>query len=33
MVERVEILYGPGSSLYGADAFGGAINSGPPIIG
>ncbi len=26
MVERVEILYGPGSSLYGADAFGGAIN-------
>ena len=25
-VERVEILYGPGSSLYGADAFGGTIN-------
>jgi outer membrane cobalamin receptor len=26
MVERIEILYGPGSSLYGADAFGGAVN-------
>ena len=25
-VERIEVLYGPGSSLYGADAFGGAIN-------
>ena len=25
-VDRVEILYGPGSSLYGADAFGGTIN-------
>ncbi len=25
-VERIEILYGPGSSLYGADAFGGTVN-------
>jgi iron complex outermembrane receptor protein len=25
-IDRVEILYGPGSSLYGADAFGGTIN-------
>ncbi|MFB3903686.1 MAG: TonB-dependent receptor plug domain-containing protein [Acidobacteriota bacterium] len=25
-VERIELLFGPGSSLYGADAFGGAIN-------
>ncbi len=25
-VERIEVLYGPGSSLYGADAFGGVIN-------
>jgi iron complex outermembrane receptor protein len=25
-IERVEILLGPGSSLYGADAFGGTIN-------
>jgi len=25
-VERIEVLYGPGSSLYGADAFGGTIN-------
>jgi len=25
-VERVEILYGPGSSLFGADAFGGTVN-------
>lgn len=25
-IERVEVLYGAGSSLYGADAFGGAIN-------
>ena len=25
-VDRLEVLYGPGSSLYGADAFGGTIN-------
>ena len=25
-VERIEVLHGPGSSLYGADAFGGAVN-------
>ncbi len=25
-VERVEIMYGPGSSLFGADAFGGTVN-------
>lgn len=25
-VERVEVLYGPGSALYGADAFGGIVN-------
>ena len=25
-VERIEILYGPGSSLFGADAFGGTLN-------
>ena len=25
-VERIEVLYGPGSSLFGADAFGGTIN-------
>jgi iron complex outermembrane receptor protein len=25
-VDRIEILYGPGSSLYGADAFGGTVN-------
>jgi outer membrane cobalamin receptor len=25
-IERIEVLYGPGSSLYGADAFGGTIN-------
>ncbi|MGH9339473.1 MAG: TonB-dependent receptor plug domain-containing protein [Acidobacteriota bacterium] len=25
-IDRVEILYGPGSALYGADAFGGTIN-------
>jgi iron complex outermembrane receptor protein len=25
-VERIEVLYGPGSSLYGADAFGGTVN-------
>src|SRR6187397_1963189 len=26
LVERIEILYGPGSSLFGADAFGGTVN-------
>lgn len=26
MVERIEVLYGPGSSLFGADAFGGTVN-------
>jgi outer membrane cobalamin receptor len=26
MVERIEILYGPASSLFGADAFGGTVN-------
>ena len=25
-VERIEILYGPGSSLFGADAVGGTVN-------
>src|SRR5687767_10500566 len=25
-VERIEVLHGPGSSLFGADAFGGTIN-------
>jgi iron complex outermembrane receptor protein len=25
-IDRIEVLYGPGSSLYGADAFGGTIN-------
>src|ERR1043165_2537143 len=25
-VERIEVLYGPGSSLFGADAFGGTLN-------
>jgi iron complex outermembrane receptor protein len=25
-VERIEVLHGPGSSLYGADAFGGTVN-------
>jgi iron complex outermembrane receptor protein len=25
-VERIEVMYGPGSSLFGADAFGGTIN-------
>ena len=25
-VDRIEVLYGPGSSLYGADAFGGTVN-------
>lgn len=25
-IDRIEILFGPGSSLYGADAFGGTIN-------
>jgi iron complex outermembrane receptor protein len=26
LVERIEVMYGPGSSLFGADAFGGTIN-------
>src|SRR5687767_158895 len=26
LVERIEVLYGPGSALFGADAFGGTIN-------
>ena len=26
LVERIEVLYGPGSSLFGADAFGGTVN-------
>ena len=26
-VERIEVLYGPGSSLFGADAFGGTVNT------
>jgi outer membrane cobalamin receptor len=26
LIDRVEIMYGPGSSLFGADAFGGTIN-------
>jgi iron complex outermembrane receptor protein len=26
MVERIEVMYGPGSSLFGADAFGGTVN-------
>jgi iron complex outermembrane receptor protein len=26
LVERIEILHGPGSSLFGADAFGGTVN-------
>lgn len=25
-VERIEVLYGPGSSIFGADAFGGTVN-------
>src|SRR4051812_38053255 len=25
-IDRIEIMYGPGSSLFGADAFGGTIN-------
>lgn len=25
-IERIEVLYGPGSSLFGADAFGGTVN-------
>ena len=25
-VERIEVLYGPASSLFGADAFGGTVN-------
>ena len=38
-VERIEVLRGPGSSLFGADAFGGTVNiitrraSGPAVIG
>ena len=37
-VERIEVLYGPGSSLFGADAFGGTVNvitrrgAGPPSL-
>ena len=26
VVERIEVLHGPGSSIFGADAFGGAVN-------
>src|SRR5689334_16682896 len=26
LVERIEVLHGPGSSLFGADAYGGAVN-------
>src|SRR3954469_16419049 len=26
LIDRVEVMYGPGSSLFGADAFGGTIN-------
>ena len=37
-IERVEVMYGPGSSLFGADAFGGTVNvitrhgAAPPTI-
>src|SRR6478736_4458980 len=38
LIDRVEVMYGPGSSLFGADAFGGTINvitrhgAAPPTV-
>ena len=38
LIDRVEVMYGPGSSLFGADAFGGTVNvitrrgSAPPTL-